>query len=279
MWRNLLLGTLIVVLFASMSAATTSQRAKNPRPTGRSKAKATAGKRRVQKVVLPLPNGKIAKVYYGESVRYVLSPVPQERMTRLDDGGERAHGGLAIRIGDGLALDNLYVKLPGGKRGKFILESSNPVVATIVSDAPREDYSLSHPGDITFLSPGRAQFTVSIGASSARISVNVVRVPIWHSMSKDEVMAVLGMPDRTNKGWISWPEDKVVDGLYYSTSGSAYGTAYEHWFYKAYPGAVFRFEDDKLWCISQPGWDEDVASIKFALENGRVKAVRELTGE
>jgi len=241
--------------------------------------------RHVSWVALRLPDGREARIYYGEKLVYMKSLPPVKRVRKLlgipltddDTANESANerrdatvyqgGHLAVRVGSDTAISNKYVKLLDGGRGTFTFRSSDPAVIRVSDETSFvvAGLTMSSPGGaggVGFLRPGKATITVGfMGGSgtgavpqSVNIALEVVQLPIWDGMTKDEVIHALGVPDDRNSGYVSWPDSKVVDGVYYDTSGNPYGISYEHWCYKRYPGLVLRMETDGLVRLHQKGW-------------------------
>lgn len=59
----------------------------------------------------------------------------------------------------------------------------------------------------------------------------------------------LGLPDDKRKVFVSWPDSKEIDGIFYKprAGGAAMG---EHWRYKDYPGLVVSIMDGAVYEIA-----------------------------
>jgi hypothetical protein len=129
-----------------------------------------------------------------------------------------------------------------GKAEKLTVRSSNEKVVSVRSYG--DDYGLT----MDAVGPGTANITVSLAGRSVNIPMKVVEIPIkGGGLSKDahtknEVIKILGLPDKREERFMSWPDSGEVDGIYYSTHSDVYGVSIEHWKYDKYPGLVISFQ-------------------------------------
>lgn len=104
-----------------------------------------------------------------------------------------------------------------------------------------DNYGLS----LDAVGPGTATVVVSLAGRSVSITMNVVELPIngggIHATTKDEVIKILGLPDKREERYMSWPYSGWVDGIYYSDP-KVRGVSIEHWKYDKYPGLVISFQ-------------------------------------
>jgi hypothetical protein len=73
-----------------------------------------------------------------------------------------------------------------------------------------------------------------------RADVKIVELPIKtfpFGTPSGEVIKALGLPDDKSKVFVSWPDSKRIDGIFYNPRAGGAAMA-EHWRYKDYPGLV-----------------------------------------
>jgi hypothetical protein len=83
----------------------------------------------------------------------------------------------------------------------------------------------------------------------------------------------MGLPAKTTKRFIRWPDSGTVDGVQYTTQGSPPGRSVEHWQYSKYPGAILQMESDYIGLLSchNKGWT-GMSFLKYRLERAEGKA-------
>lgn len=134
-----------------------------------------------------------------------------------------------------------------GKAQKISYESSDDSVAKIHDD-----------GSVGFRRGGNVEITARVAGESISVLLTVVELPVNASRIPSratrikDVVGKLGFPDRKAKHYISWPESKQIDGIFYSPSVGE-GIATEHWEYDAHPGAVLAIVGNStsgwVWCV------------------------------
>lgn len=90
----------------------------------------------------------------------------------------------------------------------------------------------------TFFKPGDVTLTVTVGNESKTLNVKIVEVPIKtfpFGTPSGEVIKALGLPDDKRKVFVSWPNSKEIDGIFYKPRAGGAAMA-EHWRYKDYLG-------------------------------------------
>ncbi len=117
-----------------------------------------------------------------------------------------------------------------------------------------DDYGLT----LTAVRPGTANIVVSLANRSVSIPIKVTEVPIngggvltrtrtgKPAHTKDEVIKILGLPDKREERYLAWPKSAWVDGIFYSASDPRYGVSVEHWKYRKYPGMVISFQGEHV---------------------------------
>jgi hypothetical protein len=226
----------------------------------------------INSVSLTLPGGGAATIYYGESVIYLESPTPAGRENIFAVDHPSVSGQVVVKINDRLAVSNKYVKLPDGSTGRIAFRSSDPTVAKVFNGDSGEERFLQHKaGELSFVGPGKVTITASIAdpatgstTSSVNIPLEVRRIPLWRGLTKDDLVAVLGLPDAQTSGHVEWPKSQIVDGVFYDPKDPS-GIFWEHWFYRAYPGVVFRLDVGYLIYAYQRGWNQ-CETLLFLLE-------------
>jgi hypothetical protein len=184
--------------------------------------------------------------HYGPTTRYII-------------GGGTPSGQFVVEVNGRLAIDNKYFKA-GSQTYTVKLSSSNPKII----DFPKDHYG--GYGVFNIRTPGKVVLTVAAGANTIRIPISVIKVPVRSEMTTDQIIKVLGLPDKETNRYIPWPETENVDDLYYTTS-DGHGRFVRHWLYNRYPGAVFRISTQRTLSDCVMPEVEKVARYRYGLES------------
>lgn len=142
-----------------------------------------------------------------------------------------------------------------GKPEKIEIASSDDTIVKVYDD-----------GSAGFRGGGEVRVTVRVGGDSVSASVKVVQLPVnaarfpKRASSAEDVIRSLGLPDAKKEHYISWPNSRSIDGIFYSPDAGG-GIATEHWKFSEYPGMtiaiVGRASGGWVWCIgtSREGGD------------------------
>lgn len=202
------------------------------------------------------------KVHYGDKTVYVVKNNPNSYSDFSVDSElfsdllsdllfSLFSSQLPIEFRGKLALENKYLKI--GDQTKIVkFTSNNEDILTIDSD-----------GTFRVKKPGNVIITISVDDNLVQIPLKVVEIPLTKEMTRDEVIEILGMPDKVNKKHIGFADSAFVDGIFYSASRSSISV--EHWIYKKYPSAILRFGYSGLSGCVMASW-EDLFMKKYFLE-------------
>ena len=176
---------------------------------------------------------------------------------------------LPVEYKSQLAVDNDLCKIDG-KTMKVVFASSDPKIMTVENGDAVKDHPFSDDfygaGVIKVWGEGDVVVTASCGDGSAKITFHVVRIPVNDEDSTDKIITALGLPDKKDKTYIEWPDNKVVDGIAYLTDDGE-GRTVEHWMYDKYPGAIFEIAGGtKTPFVKQSDW-ETLALTYFELDH------------
>lgn len=192
------------------------------------------------------------KVHYGENLIYVLQdttkpgwpdygePYLEREILAYEFKGRRPINGNLIKVGN----ETKMIKI----------KSNNPEIIST------EDY-----GWLIIKSTGDVIITVYVDNYFIDIPFCVIQIPLKKDMKEEEVVKVLGIPDKRYEKYLDWNTSKTIDGIHYYVD-DVYGETVKHWMYKKYPKVVFRFGVMGLEDIVTPGWD-GLHIIIYELEN------------
>ncbi len=153
----------------------------------------------------------------------------------------------------------IYIGVPDNVLNRLIQLNGRVYEAKFSSSAPKVA-SIDEYGLITFWSEGDVVFTVSIGAGSIEIPVQVMEGPwvidILHDqITVEDVVRSMGFPEERTHAQIRWPERAaVLDNILYCFGGTS-DITFEHWHYDQYPSLLFRVHNHRLMEIQNVGWD------------------------
>lgn len=193
------------------------------------------------------------KVHYGDKVLYVIRDNPDSYLSTYFDF--LFFSQLPIEFKGNLALENKYLKI--GDQTKIVkFASNNEDILTIDSD-----------GTFKVKKPGNAIITISVDDNLVQVPLKIIDIPLTKGMTRDEVIEILGMPDKVNKKYIGWAESAFVDGIFYSANrNDGSGVSVEHWIYKKYPNAILRFGYSGLSSCVMASW-QGLSAKKYLLEH------------
>ena len=199
--------------------------------------------------------GNTFEILYGDNTIYIRKE--KWKLSRYDkDGGDYGVLGLATKFNGENPIKNKYVKI-GEETNTITFSSSNE---KIIKFRPATEFS--NQGFFTIYDEGQVSVFVKLDTATVEITLNIVKVPLKDSFLEDEIIDALGLPDYKNNDFIKWPNSKIVDGLFYSTTdrvtGSVYGVSVNHWAYKKYPGLIIRLKPTGYVVNSdlrQPAWE------------------------
>lgn len=128
-----------------------------------------------------------------------------------------------------------YVKL-GGETVELRFESSDPSI-------------VSHLGAGRFAVKGAGRVVLSVTVADARVDVpvQVIALPVSDYTKTEEIIATLGLPDRVTKEYVPWPQNRVIDNVFYGKRDDGKDWRVHHWLYDAYPGLVIALDDNDCW--------------------------------
>jgi len=127
---------------------------------------------------------------------------------------------------------------------RFFKISGKPEMITFASDRP-DVLKVSESGGIVALSPGKVIITVTLAGVITRIPILIEALPVDLPTTTDELVRVLGLPDKQKDVLFVWPDTGFVDGIFYNTT-PAHDAIASHWRYNRYPDVVFVIQDSKL---------------------------------
>lgn len=161
-------------------------------------------------------------IHYGDNIIYILkSPIYRKR---------RFGSTLKTQFHGEEAIENIYIKI-NNETKTINYKSSNEKILKIDE---KGRFEVKKAVDIIV--------TVSIDNNYATIPFKIIEIPIKHEMKREEVIKILGMPDKRTKKYIGWLESDTIDGIYYyADTYYGGGLSIDHWIYNKYPKAVLRF--------------------------------------
>lgn len=71
----------------------------------------------------------------------------------------------------------------------------------------------------------------------------VIRLPVAHRTLAEKIIEITGLPDAETREYISWPESKILDGIFYTNRSDGKDRRVQHWLYDSYPGLVLALEN------------------------------------
>jgi len=134
---------------------------------------------------------------------------------------------------------------------KYFNINDKPIEWSIVSLTPEiaipNEYSRK---DFKFIKDGVATFKVTVGAIETTISTTITNLPFGKNVTYDNLIEILGFPNKESYGSAIWPNDAKVDNLTYSTIlGSnldKQSLSIRHLYYNKYPGLIIALISDNL---------------------------------
>ena len=127
--------------------------------------------------------------------------------------------------------------------------------------------TIDSEGKFKVKKPGNVIITISVDDDFVKIPLKIINIPIAEGMSRDNVIEILGMPDKVNKKYIGWVESANIDGIfYYANTNDGMGISVEHWIYNKYPNAILRFGYSGLSSCVMASW-EKLSTKKYSLEH------------
>ncbi len=177
-----------------------------------------------------LHDGDILEIEYGEPMFYIL------------EGSTGSGHLLAATKQRKDIIRNRFLSIDG-KTFEIFYSSSDPEKLTIQQD-----------GTFEVLSPGDVRLSIEVGEAIDHIPIHIVSIPIEPEADLEQVIGILGVPNKRSKVSIRWPDSRFVDGVFYYPSVGR-NVSMEHWFYERYPGAIIRLDwRDKIDSVVMPSW-------------------------
>ncbi|KAF3984315.1 MAG: hypothetical protein HFP81_02660 [Methylococcales symbiont of Hymedesmia sp. n. MRB-2018] len=192
---------------------------------------------------------KTVKIHYGGKNLYVIRNNPNSYFK----SDYLFYSELPVEFEGKLAIQNKYLKIDGQtKRVKFTSNDKNIL-------------TIDDGGKIKVKKLGNVVITISVDDNFTKIPIKIIDIPLTRGMTRDEVIATLGLADKVNKKYIGWVESKHVDGIFYYAN-NVNGISVEHWIYKEYPYAILRFGYSGLNSCTIASW-ESLSTKKYSLEH------------
>lgn len=110
------------------------------------------------------------------------------------------------------------------------------------------DYTLGSEilGRIEFGKPGTISVVTELGTEKICVPIEVKQLPYSVGMDSDALVLAMGLPKSNNQYFISWPENKFIEGVFYSVSASESIYSVEHWKFDQLPNCIFSIKEGKI---------------------------------
>lgn len=132
------------------------------------------------------------------------------------------------------------------KAEKVAFRSSNAKIVRVIS------YDDDEGLRVEALRDGSADIVMSLGTNTVKIPFKVIQIPVntgdyrveehtgKTSHTQDDVIKILGLPDKRKETLVAWPKSKFYVGqLFDPEAGASWNI--QRWTYKKYPGAEIIF--------------------------------------
>lgn len=136
-------------------------------------------------------------------------------------------------------INDVYCKI-NDRTEEIRYQSSDPKVVTVSN---HEGTNGGSAGSMTVHGAGNAIVTLVLAGQSLKLPIKVTKLPVYTGMPTDDLIKLLGLPDKRTFDIVEWPDHKSVDGIYYEPSAPQEKLYAEHWFYNKYPKLVFAVDN------------------------------------
>ncbi len=152
--------------------------------------------------------------------------------------------------GDSL-INDIYCKI-NGLTEEIHYQSSN---SKVISVSNHEATDANSAGRIIIHGVGSAIVTLTLAGQSLELPLKVTKLPVYTCMPTDDLIKLLGLPDKKTLNVVEWPDHKYIDGILYEPSASQEKVYAEHWFYSKYPKVAFAVDGFSFVVeINDMGW-------------------------
>jgi hypothetical protein len=159
------------------------------------------------------------EIHYGDNTYFFL-----ENENNDANKEPKAVLDYPIEIGGKLALENKYFSSEG-KTIEILKSTSDPLIAEFRNDK----LQIRGSGDVVVY--------FDIGEKRVKIPLRIKSIPLKKGMDADKIVNAFGVPTKTTKKFVSWPDTEIIDEVWYHPSPP--GQQVEHWHYSKYPGIIF----------------------------------------
>lgn len=139
-------------------------------------------------------------------------------------------------------INDVYCKI-NNRTEEIHYQSSGAKVITVSN---HEDLDAISSGQITIHGVGNAIVTLILAGQSLELPIKVTKIPVYNLMLTDDLIKLLGLPDKQTSDVVEWPNYKYIDGIRYEPTASQGKLYTDHWFYNKYPRVVFAVDGTQV---------------------------------